>query len=100
MKKLPVMSEALAMYRRGVTTGVNSHNRRMVRDALQFEGDWPAWQREIFFDPQTSGGLLAAVAPEIADDLVAALHKAGVAQACRIGEILPFRETGIYLQVP
>ena len=93
------MAEALEMYRRGVTTGVNPHNRRMVQEALRLEGDWPAWRREILFDPQTSGGLLAAVAPEEADDLLAALHAAGVTHACRIGEIFPRGEPGIHLQV-
>jgi selenide,water dikinase len=99
MERLPVMAEALAMYRRGVTTGVNPHNRRMVQDALRFDGSWPDWRREILFDPQTSGGLLAALAPEAADDALHALHAAGVSQACRIGEVLPPSAPGRYLLV-
>jgi selenide,water dikinase len=87
MDQLPVMREALDMYRRGVTTGVNAHNRQMVQDGIRFDGDWPDWHREIVFDPQTSGGLLAAVDAGQADSLVAALHRRGVDGACRIGTV-------------
>jgi selenide,water dikinase len=87
MDHLPILPEALDMYRRGVTTGVNAHNRKMVQGGIGFENDWPDWQREIVFDPQTSGGLLVAVDAEQADALVEALHKAGVGSACRIGTV-------------
>ncbi|MCB2170810.1 MAG: selenide, water dikinase SelD, partial [Deltaproteobacteria bacterium] len=99
MDRLPVMREALEMYRRGVNTGVNPHNRRMVADFLQMAGDWPTWHQEILYDPQTSGGLLAAVAPEEADALVDALHAAGIEHACRIGEVMPLAEKTILLRI-
>ena len=87
MAHLPIMPEALEMYRRGVTTGVNAHNRLMVHDAIDVIADIPDWHREIVFDPQTSGGLLAAVDSRQADDLIGALHQAGVREACRIGTV-------------
>jgi len=99
MDRLPVMNEALEMYQRGVNTGVNPHNRRMVQDYLQMEGDWPTWHREIIYDPQTSGGLLAAVAREQADDLVDALHAVGVEHACKIGEVMPLAKKDILLRI-
>ncbi len=89
LDRLPIMADALDMYRRGVTTGVNAHNKRMVADAIRFEGDWPGWQREIIYDPQTSGGLLAAVNPEQADALLDALHRADVPAAAMIGTVGP-----------
>jgi selenide,water dikinase len=98
MARLPVMDEALDMYRRGVTTGVNASNRQMVAEGIGFAGDWPAWRREILYDPQTSGGLLAAVDPDQADDVLAALHGAGVGDACRIGRVTP-AENGGRLQI-
>jgi selenide,water dikinase len=44
--------------------------------------------RSLLFDPQTSGGLLAAVAPERADAFVAACT-AGGAQAWVVGDVVP-----------
>jgi selenide,water dikinase len=99
MDRLPLMPEALEMYQRGVNTGVNPHNRRMVQNHLQFEGDWPDWHREILYDPQTSGGLLASVAPAVAEDLVAALQAAGVVRACVIGEVLPRGKGDVRLRI-
>ena len=87
MDRLPVMAEALDMYRRGVTTGVNTPNRRMVEAGIGFEGQWPAWQHEILYDPQTSGGLLVAVDPEQAEALLDTLHESGVPAAARIGTV-------------
>ncbi|MGY6632816.1 MAG: selenide, water dikinase SelD [Alkalilacustris sp.] len=42
----------------------------------------------LMVDPQTAGGLLAAVPDTAADALVAALHAAGFAAAARIGRIV------------
>lgn len=86
---LPVMDEALAMYRRGMTTGVNAHIVDRVKHHIRFEDALPAWHRQIVYDPQTSGGLLAALPADQAQDLVEALHAAGVAASCIIGEALP-----------
>jgi selenide,water dikinase len=98
MDRLPILPEALNMYRRGVTTGVNAHNRKMVQDGIAFENEWPDWHREIVFDPQTSGGLLAAVDMAQADHLVDALQKAGVSSACRIGTVA-FADQNIRLKL-
>lgn len=87
MNKLPVMKQALEMYRKGVTTGVNRHNRQMTEGNIRFECRLPDWHDEIVYDPQTSGGLLASVAASDADHLIDALHRAGVNSACRIGTV-------------
>jgi selenide,water dikinase len=84
---IPVMDEALDAYRRGMTTGVNKVNRELVEDKLRFERELPRWHEEIFVDPQTSGGLLAAVPGGEVEELVAALHEAGVSHAWRVGAV-------------
>ncbi len=83
--RIPVMDEALDMYRRGMNTGVNAFNRQMVTAYTRFEVDLPDWHREIVYDPQTSGGLLAAVPADQGPDLVASLREAGVSAAVVIG---------------
>ena len=89
VERLPILSGALDLYRRGVTTGVNQSNRELVREHVRFETHLPDWHREILFDPQTSGPLLFSVAAERADALVAALKQAGSTEAAQIGEVLP-----------
>ena len=92
---LPVMDEALEMYQKGVTTGVNLSNRANVHGQVRFERDWPSKRREIVYDPQTSGGLLSAVPEAQAKPLLEALHEGGVAAAVEIGEVVA--QEGEYL---
>ena len=75
---VPVMDEALEMYRRGVTTGVNATNRAQVQQHLRFERERPEWEQEIVFDPQTSGGLLAALPAAEAERALAAREVDGI----------------------
>jgi selenide,water dikinase len=87
IQELPIMDEALAMYKRGMTTGVNAYNRQMVEKHCRFETELPPWNEEIVFDPQTSGGLLVAVTQAQGEDLINALHAKGVTAAKIIGHI-------------
>jgi selenide,water dikinase len=89
LARVPVMDEALEMYRKGMTTGVNSANRALVDDDVRFDTDLPLWHREIVFDPQTAGPLLFAVEPGCVDSLVGQLHDHGLPAAVRIGEVRP-----------
>jgi selenide, water dikinase len=52
--------------------------------------DLDPWRRALLFDPQTSGGLLVALAASEADAALASLLDAGV-PAVRIGRVLPRR---------
>jgi len=84
---IPVMQEALEMYAKGVSTGVNRHNRQLVENHLKFEKNVQEWHREIVYDPQTSGGLLVAVPEDQGPKLITALKTAGVEQSCVIGSV-------------
>ena len=98
IKDLPIMDEALTMYKKGVTTGVNAYNRQMVEQHLWLETDLPPWHEEIVFDPQTNGGLLVAVLETQAEDLVNALHAKGVTAAKIIGNVHELK-AGIHLKL-
>ena len=89
MAHLPVMDEALDMYRRGITTGVNASNRELVGTQARFISELPEWHREIVFDPQTSGGLMVALPADHVARALQALHHAGVEAARVVGEVLP-----------
>ena len=82
---VPVLPEALEMYERGITTGANAENRAQVGEAALYEKELPGKQGEILVDPQTSGGLFAAVPEAQAGAAVVALHEAGVEASCIVG---------------
>ena len=83
---VPMMSEALEMYERGMRTGVNAANRALIEDSTSFEKSLPAWHEEIFVDPQTSGGLLMSLPASQSESLLTALHNGGVTEAQIVGE--------------
>jgi selenide,water dikinase len=70
--RLPALDGAVDLARAGVETGGAAHNRRFVLPALDVAPDVPAELVTLAHDPQTSGGLLAAVPRES----VKALHQA------------------------
>jgi selenide, water dikinase len=54
------------------------NNRAFLGDCVKFATNVPAEYRDLLFDPQTSGGLLVAVAPDFADLAIAELQRHGV----------------------
>ncbi|HJP33694.1 MAG TPA: selenide, water dikinase SelD [Candidatus Latescibacteria bacterium] len=91
MGSVPVMAEALEMYERGVSTGVNGVNRQNIQYATDF-GAANESQQELLVDPQTSGGLLAALPEDQIETALAALVEAGVEHACVVGRVSQFSE--------
>lgn len=86
---LPVLRGALELAAAGVETGGAAHNRRFVAGSLDVGAGISAELVTIAHDPQTSGGLLAAVPPAGLAELESALDRADV-QHWRVGRV----ETG------
>lgn len=87
IEALPIMDEALEMYKKGMTTGVNANNRQLVAAALKMDPALPARLQEIVFDPQTNGGLMVALPESQSQELLEALHSAGIQAAAIIGRV-------------
>ena len=83
---LPALAGALDLARDGVETGGAAHNRRFVGADLEVGAGVPDELVALAHDPQTSGGLLAAVPHDRLDRVVSDLDQAGVA-AWRIGGV-------------
>jgi selenide,water dikinase len=83
---LPALSGALDLARAGVETGGAAHNRRFVLPALSVNDGIAAELVVLAHDPQTSGGLLAAIPPELLASVEAALAGAGV-DHWRVGRV-------------
>jgi len=92
VEDVPIMREALEMYEKGMSTGVNAYNRQLVEAHTRFEAELPPWHREIVYDPQTSGGLLVSLPENQGENLLRSLKNAGVMASQIIGKVLPFKE--------
>ena len=84
---LPLISEALDWARQGTKTGATDRNWNGYGRDVRMPAGAPDWQRAIVTDPQTSGGLLVACAPEAEKEVLAAFSKRGFAEAQRIGHL-------------
>lgn len=88
-QNLPFFPYALDMYRKGESTGSNKANRVMVHQHnLEIRSSLDSAQEEMLYDPQTSGGLLLSLPNSEADALLKVLHKTGVTDAVKIGEVV------------
>jgi selenide,water dikinase len=75
---LPILPGALDLAVAGVETGGAAHNRRFVATALTVDDGVPSELVTLAHDPQTSGGLLAAVPPDRVEAVAGALDERGV----------------------
>ncbi len=88
MADLPLFDEAIAMYDKGMSTGVNSHNEKLIGAYLEYEKEFSTSQKQMILDPQTSGGLLAALPADQAVELVKELAQIPTPAAVIIGEVI------------
>ncbi|EJW09754.1 Selenide,water dikinase [Rhodovulum sp. PH10] len=82
---VPLLPEAAALAQAGCVTGASHRNWASYGAEVSLPENWPEWRRHLLTDPQTSGGLLVACAPDATDAVLATARAAGFAQAARIG---------------
>lgn len=95
-ENIPVFPEALAYADEFLLTAAAQRNRNYVQDKVEFT-NVPFAMEEVLYDPQTSGGLLVAVAPECAEQAEAQLQAAGL-PAQIIGTVVDKKEKEIYVR--
>ena len=83
---LPDLPGALELARAGVETGGAAHNRRFVLPALAVSDGVAAELVTLAHDPQTSGGLLAAIPADRIAAVEGDLQAAGV-ESWRVGRV-------------
>jgi selenide,water dikinase len=76
--------------REGHLSGGLKNNRAFVSDCAGFAASVAPEYQDLLFDPQTSGGLLVAVAPDAAEMALAALRRHGVS-ARQVGRVVSKR---------
>jgi selenide,water dikinase len=87
-KEVPVLPGAFDAARQGMIAGGLNNNMDFLGNCVTFADSVPEETRALLFDPQTSGGLLVAIAPDVADDAIKILQRQQIA-AAKIGRVLP-----------
>lgn len=85
--QIPVLSVALPLAQQGYGPGAIDRNLASYGHDVEFASSLQPWQQRLLADAQTSGGLLAAVSPGLADAVLTCFHQAGFAQAGIIGSL-------------
>ena len=85
---VPLLPGAFDAARQGMIAGGLNNNLDFLRDCVTFAASVPEENRALLFDPQTSGGLLVAIAPDVADAAIEILQRHRI-MAAKIGRVLP-----------
>jgi selenide,water dikinase len=85
---IPVLPGTRELIDIGMIPGGTYRNRDFRKDMVEQGRDVPVYFSDILFDPQTSGGLLIAVASDEADQLLDKMRDAGIGAAAIVGEIV------------
>ena len=94
--KVPFISEALQFAQMGIIPEGMYTNREFR--ILMVEGNLADEElMDVFYDPQTSGGLLIAVPPKSAEVMLTRLRKAGYKEAAIIGQLVSGAKSRIRL---
>ena len=75
---MPILSEALPLVQQGYGPGAIERNLASYGHEVDFAAHLENWQRRMLADAQTSGGLLAAVAPEAVNEVLSCFQAGGI----------------------
>jgi selenide,water dikinase len=84
---LPLFHDAERLAREGFVTGASKRNWASYGHEVVLPPGLEEWQRHLLTDPQTSGGLLVACAPEAAEMVLGEIVAAGYPSARIIGRV-------------
>jgi selenide,water dikinase len=84
---IPLIPDAKAWAEQGVATGASGRNWAGYGKEVKLPAGFAEWKQKLLTDPQTSGGLLVACAPDMVGKVIAEFRKDGFAEAQRIGEM-------------
>ena len=87
VEDVPVLPGASALAEAGIATGAAGRNWDSYGHSVSGAETWQKWRSLLLCDPQTSGGLLIAVAPDDAAALLERLRQEGFQRAAIIGAL-------------
>ncbi|MFN3415480.1 MAG: selenide, water dikinase SelD [Caldimonas sp.] len=84
---VPLLEGVRELASRGFVTGASGRNWASYGAEVDLPEGFADTDRALLTDPQTSGGLLAACAPEIVDEVLAVFRRHGFEAAAVVGRI-------------
>jgi selenide,water dikinase len=95
--KLPLLHRAPRLAEKGYVTGGCKRNQEYLNDKMVIDKSIREGLVQVALDPQTSGGLLIAVAKRHAVKLIDDLHAAGVTHAAEVGYATSLQKSWVRL---
>ena len=95
--KMPLLRRAASLAEKGYITGGCKRNREYLNDKMAIDKSIREGLVEVALDPQTSGGLLIAVAKRHVAKLLEDLLNAGVAHATEVGYATSLQKSWVRL---
>jgi len=84
----PLLDGVAALAAAGVRTGASGRNWDSYGEGVDLPAGLEGWRSDLLTDPQTSGGLLIAIAPDHAPALLALALTDGFAAAAVVGRVV------------
>jgi selenide,water dikinase len=98
LSKLPLLPGVERLAHKPYLTRASATNSSYVADGLLIEGKLESARLEVFYDAQTSGGLLISVPADKAESLVESCRSRGATAATVIGEAVDRRDKAMILR--
>ena len=98
LSRLPLLPGVEQLVRKEYRTRASTTNAAYVQPFVRIEEKVDPLRLEVFYDAQTSGGLLISVPGERAEELVENVRKRGVSSACIIGEVAAKQDAALIVK--
>jgi len=99
MARVPLIVGVRELAALGMVTGASGRNWAAYGHEVRLGAGLQPVDQALLCDPQTSGGLLVACAPEAVAEVLAIFERHGFAQAAEVGEMVAERADGVHLLV-
>ncbi len=99
MARIPLIAGVRDLASSGFVTGASGRNWAAYGDEIDLAESLEAVDRDLLSDPQTSGGLLVACAPDAVASVLAIFREHGFTQAADIGALAPAPNDRLRLKV-
>ncbi len=98
LSRLPLLPGVEKLAHKPYLTRASKTNASYVEPGLKKDGKLDPVRLEVFYDAQTSGGLLISVPADRAEELVAKVREKGASATCVIGEVIERTDAALILK--